>query len=106
LPENEPESSDQNFEQEIPKKPSKVVIGDVMRRFAQQAQACAVSEYSTGTVQLRITVLNNGAVESSTTVGSFANTATGKCVETIAKNVEFPEFEDPSFTFTYPVTLR
>jgi hypothetical protein len=39
-------------------------------------------------------------------MGSFANTTAGKCVEMMARTAKFPKFSDPTFTFTYPITLR
>ena len=71
---------------------------------AARAKAC--SKYSTGTVQLRVTVGNNGRVKSSKAMGSFAGTTAGKCVEMLARTAKFNPFTDPSFTFTYPVILK
>jgi hypothetical protein len=84
--------------------PTKADVKAAMAPVAAKAQSC--SKYSTGTVQLKITVNNSGKVQQSQAIGSFANTTAGKCVEMIARTAKFPKFTDPSFTFTYPITLK
>ncbi len=88
----------------LPKRPSKAEVKTAMGPVVAKAKACA--RYSTGTVQLRMTVGSNGRVKLSKSMGSFANTTAGKCVEMIGRTAKFSKFKDPSFTFTYPVILK
>ncbi len=87
-----------------PTKPTKVDVKTAMGPVSARAKSCA--KYSTGTVQLKITVGSNGRVKSSKAMGSFAGTTAGKCVEMIGRTAKFSAFSDPKFTFTYPITLR
>lgn len=84
--------------------PSKAVVRSAMNPVVAKAKSC--SRFSTGTVQLKVTVGSNGRVQESSALGSFANTTAGKCVEMMARTAKFPKFSEPSFTFTYPVVLR
>jgi hypothetical protein len=88
----------------IPRRPGKEDVKEVMGTVVSKAKTC--SKYSTGTVQVRITVGNDGRVAKSETLGSFANTTAGKCVEMIARTAKFTQFKDTSFSFTYPVILQ
>ncbi len=88
----------------LPKRPSKVDVKSAMRPVVAKARAC--SRYSTGTVQLKVTVGTNGRVKVSKSLGSFAGTTAGKCVEMLARTAKFSAFKDPSFSFTYPIVLK
>ena len=84
--------------------PSRAEIRSVMGKVASRASVC--SKFSTGTVQLKITISSNGNVMNARTVGAFANTATGNCVEKAARKARFPRFKGRFHTFTYPVRVR
>ncbi len=84
--------------------PTKAEVRSAMGPIARKAQTC--SKYSTGTVQLKITVGNSGRVKRTQALGTFSNTTAGKCTEMIARTVKFKPFSAPSFTYTYPITLR
>jgi hypothetical protein len=88
----------------LSKRPGREDISAAMGPVAREATAC--SKYASGTVQLRITVASDGKVEKCRSLGGFADTRTGKCVEDLAKTAKFHKFEDQSFTFTYPITVR
>ncbi|MCP4601139.1 MAG: hypothetical protein GY847_11545 [Proteobacteria bacterium] len=88
----------------MPKTPSKSDVKKAMAPVASRARSCA--KYSTGTVQLKVVVGNNGRIKQSKAVGSFAGTTAGKCVEMIVRTAKFSTFKNPSFIFTYPITLR
>ena len=88
----------------MPNIPTKSQVKAAMGPVAAKAKSC--SRFSTGTVQLQVTVGNNGRVKESKALGSFANTTAGKCVEMMARTARFSKFSESAFTFTYPVILR
>jgi hypothetical protein len=49
---------------------------------------------------------NDGKVRTAEALGAFAGTTAGKCVEMLAKTARFPKFSDPTFSLTYPITLK
>ncbi|MCP4678027.1 MAG: hypothetical protein GY854_21435 [Deltaproteobacteria bacterium] len=100
----EPKKKEKATDSDLPKRPSKVDVKAAMGPVSSKARAC--SRYSTGTVQLKVTVGANGRIKLSKSMGSFAGTTAGKCVEMLARTAKFSAFKDPSFTFTYPVVLK
>lgn len=88
----------------LPSQPDRADVQKAMGSVTTRAQAC--SKYSTGTIQLKLTVGNNGKVKSAEALGAFAGTTAGKCVEMLARAAKFPKFSDPTFSVTYPITLK
>ena len=88
-----------------PTQMSKSDIQQAMNPVAARAQTmCA--KYSTGSVQVRVTVANTGRVQSSEAVGAFANSTAGNCVAALVRTAKFPKFKDATQTFTYPIVLK
>lgn len=89
----------------VPKQPSKEQVNAAMAPIKAKAQnSCA--KYSTGVVTVSVVVSGDGKVKSATPTGIFANNPAGTCVAMMARSARFPKFKDPTFTFTYPITLQ
>lgn len=88
-----------------PAKLSRADINKAMGPVRARAQKmCA--KYSTGVVQVKVTVGGNGRVKSASSLGAFANSKAGKCVAMAARTAKFPKFSSGSQSFTYPITLK
>lgn len=103
-PSSSASSRDTSEKQSSSKRPSRSEIMSAMGPVASQASSCA--RFAKGTVQIRITVASDGRVQSARSLGGFAGTNTGQCVEAAAKTARFPSFDGSPFTFTYPITIR
>jgi hypothetical protein len=90
---------------DTPKQPSRDQVNTAMAPIKAKAQA-SCAKYSTGTVQVQVVVSNEGKVKSATPTGVFANNPAGTCVAMMARGAKFPKFKDPTFTFSYPITLQ
>ena len=90
---------------EKPDKLTKADIKKAMQPVQKRAQKmCA--KYSTGAVQVSITVGSNGRVKSAKPKGSFAVSKAGKCVAMTARTARFPSFKASKQTFLYPIILK
>ena len=60
-----------------------------------------------GTVKVKVTIANTGAVTKATAVdGTFKGTETGACVAQAVSQADFPAWDGPPMSLTYPFLLQ
>jgi len=87
----------------IPDKLSREQINEGMRSISDKVRSC--SRYGTGTVNVEVTIGNNGKVSSAKPLDAFANTPAGNCVAMMVRTARFPVFKRPTIVLTYPFVL-
>jgi hypothetical protein len=97
------EESPEPEAKEIKKTLSRQDVVAGMKPVINKAGSC--SQYATGTVKVRVTVNENGRVQQAQSLGEFANTKAGRCVEIITRVAKFPEFQSPPVTIDYPIVI-
>ena len=88
-----------------PKKPSKKSIVSSMKRV--NTRRCGSRDPSLrGTVKVKIKAVSSGAITRANVQNApFRGTPVGACIEREVKKQRFPQFTDPSISFTFPFKL-
>ena len=108
LPRAEPAPASEPVDEDLPESLSRDQIRKGMTRANIGVQACRSSLSYGGTVTIQVTVSGRtGRIVTATALGSFRDTAGGKCVAASAKfAARFPRFSGANMTFQYPYIIR
>jgi len=87
----------------LPEKLSREQINSGMRSIVPRVKTCA--RYGKGTVNVEVSITNNGRVSRANPLGAFSNTPAGKCVAMMVRMAKFPKFKRKVITLTYPFVL-
>jgi hypothetical protein len=97
-----PAIEDERYGRRAPLMKTDVVNG--MNKVKPKVAACFRRFHVPGTVSVNVAIARSGDVSSATTVGAFASTPTGACVEAAVKTATFPKSD--GLTTAYPFELK
>jgi hypothetical protein len=90
--------------QPVPITPSRDDVAHTMSGLQLAVRGCAMGQ--TGVATAALLVRYDGRVSTVQVTGApFAGTASGRCMEGVLRNAQFPRFRQPTFTVRYPFSI-
>jgi hypothetical protein len=88
----------------VPVTPSRDDVAHTMSGMQLAIRGCAMGQ--TGVANAALMVRYDGRVSTVQVTGApFGGTASGRCMEGVLRNAQFPRFRQPTFTVRYPFTI-